>query len=219
MEALAHERERHQHLVALRRDTTRKIAFVRKKAVIEHHEVYQLIKEFFKEFLEKRYEFTITELRGELKRVYVSNQTRQLIGTILDRLEAAEYATVHYTREDLIAILKDFEEAINQLVRVHVTPKTWFTRIHQFFFPEPDPSTIISDLPVIEGQDATNIRIHTLIERCYVALDKHRLGKAKAAYEALLQEYERLDDEKKKEHFHLIEQTYYDLMHRAKADA
>lgn len=217
MGLLLQEKTKRQRLAVLRRDTTRKIEFVRKKAIIEHKEVYTVIREFFKEFLEQRYEFTTNELRAELKKVYISNGTRVQIAKLLDDLEAIEYANVHYPRERLLAILEEFERVVRELVRLHATTKSFWDRIRTILRgEEADAMSIIADLPAIEENDAYHVRIYTLIERCYVALDRHRMHQAKKAYEALLDEYNLLDQERKKQYYTIIEQTYMDIVNRAK---
>jgi len=216
MNLLLAEREKLARLSGLRRDITRKADFLAKKSVIEHHEVYQLIKEFFREFLEKRYEFTVNELRAELKKVYISNATRALIASLLQRLEYSEYATVHYTRDDLLKLLADFKEIVEQLVRIHTKKRSLLERIKGFMFKDPDTSTIIAELPAIEGDDAYHVRIYTLIEKCYVALDQRNLHRAKASYDALIGEYQLLDDSLKAQYYAVIQQTYMDLLNRAK---
>ena len=215
MNLLLQEKQRTDRLDTLRRDTERKIDFLQRKSVIEYRDVYSVIKEFFKEFLERRYEFTINELRAELKKVYISNVTRQMISSVLERLEASEYATVHFTKEDLRKLLDDFKQIVDQLVRVHSSSKSLFERIRAFLFKEPDAQTIIAELPVIEVADAYHVRIYTLIEKCYIALDAHNLHRAKAAYEALLSEYDLLDEDLKEQYYEIIQQTYHDLLNRA----
>jgi hypothetical protein len=215
MDLLLQEKQRTERLEVLRRDTLRKIEFLQRRSVIEYREVYSIIKEFFKEFLERRYEFTITELRVELKKVYISNTTRQLINSVLDRLEASEYATVHYAKEELLKLLDDFKHVVEQLVRVHTEPKSWLEHIKSFLFKEPDVQTIIAELPAIETADAYHVRIYTLIEKCYIALDTHNLHRAKVAYDALLAEYATLDDDRKEQYYEIIQQTYHDLLSRA----
>lgn len=216
MNLLLQEKQRQGRLQQLRRDTLRKIDFLKHKAIIEYHDVYCIVRDFFKEFLEKRYEFTMTELRVELRKVYISNATRQQITGIIDRLDAAEYATVHYTREDLIKVLDAFQDVVKQLVHIHTSSKSILEHIRAFIFKDPEPQTIIAELPVVEVPDAYHIRIYTLIEKCYVALDKHNLRRAKAAYDALLTEYSMLDEDRKAEYYEIIQQTYHDLLHRAK---
>jgi hypothetical protein len=217
MNLLMQENAKRQRLAALRRDTARKIDFLRHKAVIEYREVYTLIRDFFKEFLEQRYEFTTNELRAELKKIYISNTVRAQISALLDELQAIEYATVHYSREELIKILHDFEEVVVQLVRIHTNAKSFLDRLRAFFMRDDDEQeSIIADLPSREENDAYHVRIYTLVERCYVALNQHRMRKAKIAYKHVLSEYNLLDDERKKQYYPVIEQTYADIINRAK---
>ncbi len=216
MNLLIQEKTKREHLVVLRRDTLRRIEYIRKKAVIEHKEVYYTIRDFFKEFLEQRYEFTTTELRAELKKVYISSATRQQINDILDTLQAIEYANVHYEKTDLLKILNAFETIVTQLVRTHINTKSIWTHLTSFFIKEEDPATILADLPVVEQNDEYHIRIEVLVERCYIALEKHQIHRAKVAYKKLLEEYAILDETRKKQHYHLLEQTYHDIINRAK---
>jgi hypothetical protein len=216
MAQMMQERERQARLERLREDTTRKIDFLSKKAVIEHHEVYLLVKEFFKEFLERRYEFTINELRTELKHVYISHATRQHIAHVLEQIEAIEYTSIHYNRQDLVKTLELFKDVVNQLVHVHVHNKSFFDHMRAIFGGKQDMHTIIAELPTLTGDDAYHRRIYTLIEKCYVALDHHNLNRAKAAYQALLGEYELLDEPKRVQYYEVLHQTYLDLSNRAK---
>jgi hypothetical protein len=215
MDTLLREKERQQHLASVHKDTLRKIAFLKKKTVIEARDVYTLVQEFFKEFLEKHQEFTMTELRKELREVYISNSTRQTIAKILDRLGTMEYTTVHYSREDLCQLLDDVQHVIDQLIAVHAARNSVFGRIKSMFFKPADAQTIITELPFVEQTDADGLRLYILIEKCYAHLDKHQLHKAKAAYEDLLAEYSRLESAKQAQYFPLLEQTYSDLLNRA----
>jgi len=216
MELLVKERAREKRLDLLRRDTVRKIDFLRHKIIIEYREVYQLIREFFKEFLEKRYEFTIGELRTELRSVYIPHHTRASIKQLLDNFEATEYATVHYARDDLIKLLDRFEEVVEQLVHTHTAKLSLWAKIIRAIRGDEDPSTIISEVPVNESNDANKIMILTLIEQCYIAMDKHNIKKAKSTYHKLLQAYETLDDMHKEELYATVQQTYRDLLAREK---
>jgi hypothetical protein len=209
------EKDRRKHLEQLRTDTIRKIDFLDHKVVIDYHDVYRLIREFFKEFLGKRYEFTINELKTELRKVYISSTTRPLIEEILECLETGEYLTVHYKRPELQKLLVDFRKVVEQLIRTHTARKSFIDHLKSFFFKEPDPQSILSELPVIEGNDQHHKRLYILIERCYAALDQHNLHRAKASYEALLVEYNRLSERERAEYYPVVHQTYQDLVSRA----
>ncbi len=213
---LAQEQERRRRLAKLKRDANRKAEFLRKKAIIETHDVYNIIRWFFQEFLEKRYQFTITELKKELREVYISSSTRKMLDLILEKISSIEYANVHYKHDELVELLDVFKQVVNQLVRTHTKKKGVLTWLKHLFINEEDtPDVIISELPVIESTDAMNIRMNILVEKCYVALDQHSLKKAKTSYNALLQEYGTLEDDLKQKFFPLVDQTYQDILNRS----
>lgn len=214
MDLLAQETEKRKHLAQLRRETLRKIEFLKRKATINAKEVYDLIKDFFKGFLGKDYEFTIGELQKELKNVYISGSTRELINQILEAMRAIEYRNVNYGHEQLTVLLEALEEAVKQLVRSHARKKGFMQKVRSLLFKDEEPEVIIAELPATEDNTAENIRVHTLMERCYLALEKHNLRKAKAAYNALIREYESLPHEEKEQFYPLIDQTYRDMLNR-----
>jgi len=84
------EVSRAQELRRLKTEITRKISFLEHKAVLDYREVYQLIREFFKGYLNQEYEFTITELREQMKKTYVPIAAREGIESLLSQIE--EYA-------------------------------------------------------------------------------------------------------------------------------
>ncbi len=218
MDALAQESERRRRLAQLRKETLRKAEFLKRKSVIEPHDVYALTKDFFKQFLGKPYEFTIRELTEELKSVYISNDTRKQLTGVLDRLHSIEYSSVTYAHADLVRMLDDFAQAVQQLVRTHERSSSLLSRMRAFLFrEESEPEIIMSELPVVETPDAQHVRIHTLVERCYAALDKRHFSRARAGYRALVHEYGLLADKEKERYYPLVEQTYRDLLNRAAA--
>ncbi|MBR9700366.1 hypothetical protein GOV11_00700 [Candidatus Woesearchaeota archaeon] len=216
---LAQEQERRKEMNALRRDTVRRINFLQKKAVVETHDVYNLIRGFFKRFLNKHYEFTITELRAELKQIYISANTRKAVEDILNSLEAIEYANVHYRREELMKLLDEFSESVKQLVHMHKMRKSMWLKLREFFLRhEIEPEFILADLPMLEESDDEYIRIHLLVENCYEALDGRHIHRAKAAYKALLKKYHDLPMDERRRFYTLVDQTYQDIINRSKKD-
>lgn len=216
MALLQQEQERRRRISQLKRDTLKKIEYFQRKTVIETHDVYSLVKWFFREFLEKRYEFTVPELREEIRNVYISTSTRDILNDILGMLESVEYTNVHYTREQLKNLLDAFAIIVQQLVRTHSKKKTLWQRFKSFIFKEEiEPEVIIAELPAIEQDDAENVRVRLLVEKCYASLDRHSLHRAKATYQALLKEYQSLPEKEKKRFYPLLDQTYKDLQNRA----
>jgi len=212
MQALRDEQARRKRLVALRKDSLRRATYLRAKLVIDPHEVYALVKEFFKGFIGKSYEFTVPQLREELRHIYLSHQVRADVQTLLEVLHQLEYANISMSREQLMAMLDLFARVVQEAVRAQVRSKSVFVRIKEFLWRgEEDPALIIAELPVIEKLDAEHIAFRTLAERCYDALDRHDGKRARAAYRALLTVYQRLPTEHQQTHYHLVEQTFRDV--------
>lgn len=211
MDVLAQEAEKRRRLAELRRQALRKTEFFKRKATLEPKVVYDLIRNFFKGFLEKDYEFTVGELRRELKNVYVSSAVRKPINDILDTLEAIEYRNVRLSHEDLNSILAAFEQIVKDLVRSHARSTSWWDRIRQVISKEKEPDVIIAELPAIEDDSAEHVRIRTLVERVYAARGRQKMRKARTAYKDLLDEYSRLPDSEKAQLYPILDQTYRDL--------
>ncbi len=218
MQALRDEQARRKRLLALRKDSLRRAAYLRAKLVIDPHEVYALVKEFFKGFIGKSYEFTVPQLREELRHIYLSHEVRSDVQALLEVLHQLEYANIAMSREQLVAMIDLFKRVVQEAVRAQVRPKSFFVRIKEFLWHgEEDPALIIAELPVIESLDAEQIALRTLASRCYGALDRHDGKRARAAYRALLLTYQSLPAEHQKAHYHLVEQTFRDLDTRLRA--
>ncbi len=217
LERLQKEAERRRRLLSLRSDTLRKIQFIRQKTVLDGYDVYRLVMEFFRNYLDQQHQFTIKELRRELRSTYISSQTRGLIGLVLEKLHRIEYHELNASHDELLQILDTFRDIVRQLIRIGTARYGILSRLQALLFHRNEtPETIIAELPVRESNEEENVRIHLLIERCYAALDGHKLRKAKAAYAALLAEYGRLAPDERRRFYPLLEQTYRDIQQRAK---
>lgn len=90
--------------------------YLHSKRVLKEQEVYTLVKDFFKEFLDLDYEFTEQELSNELKRVYLDEQTHSRVNALLMSVFRIQYTDVGLSEEELRKILKDFERIVNSMV-------------------------------------------------------------------------------------------------------
>ena len=215
MQALREEQERRKRLVILRRDALRRTEYLRTKIVIDPHDVYALVKEFFKEFTGKRYEFTIPELREELRHTYLNHRIRQDVHTLLEALHRLEYANVTFTREQLTTMLDLFRTVVQEAVHAQVRPRSFLARVRDFLWQgEEEPDTVVAELPATEAPDPERIMFAALAERCYAALDRRDRRRARAAYRALLAAYHRLPAEHQRAQYALVDQTYHDLLNR-----
>jgi len=205
------EVSRAQQLRRLKAEITRKISFLEHKAVLDYREVYQLIREFFKGYLNQDYEFTITELREQMKKTYVPIAAREGIENLLIQIEEMEYANTQYSRESLEKTLKDFRALVENLVKVMTRKKTFWEKIKEFVFKEEEEVIIISDLPVIEDESAASTHIRILLERLYLFLSKKKLTAAKKQYLELLEYYDDAPQEVREEFYPLLNEAYSKL--------
>jgi hypothetical protein len=125
-----------------------------------------------------------------------------------------EYASVHYSKEQLQQMLTILRQVVDELVKIHTGKRSLIERLRLLFNPEPE--LIVSDLPATVSSSKEEMQLHVMVEKCYIALDQQKLGHAKTAYHDLLKHYETFDDDHKKQFYPLVHQTYTDLMHRAK---
>ena len=205
------EVSRSQELKATKNEILRKVSFLEHKAVIDYKEVYTIIRYFFKKYLGRSYEFTIRELRSELQKIYVPANVREDVFTLLDTIEHMEYATVHYTREELIDILKKFRHVVEELVRTLTQKQSFMTKIKAFIFKEEEDPIIIAELPRIEDTNKEYIHTNVLLERLYSFINKKHERKARRQYQELLTYYDGIDEHYKQEFYPLIDQAYHDL--------
>lgn len=205
------EVSRAQELRRLKTEITRKISFLEHKAVLDYREVYQLIRDFFKGYLNQDYEFTITELREQMKKTYIPIAARDGIESLLMQIEDMEYASTQYSRESLEKTLKDFRALVENLVKVMTRKKTFWERARSFLFKEEEEIIIISDLPVIEDDSAAGTHIRILLERLYLFLSKKKLTAAKKQYLELLEYYDDAPQEIREEFYPLLNEAYNKL--------
>jgi len=206
------EVSRSTHLRKLKQEINRKITFLQHKAVIDYKEIYQLIRKFFKVYLERPYEFTISELRQEIKSTYIPITVREEVNALLSTIEHMEYRSVSYSHEELNAILDKFKHVVDALIKVSTRKKTFFEKVRTFVFKQELEPLIISELPVIENDDAEHIHLNILLERTYSFIGKKSFSRAKKQYKELLTYYDTVSDDVKREFYPLIDEAYADLI-------
>lgn len=93
------------------------------KRSLQDVEVYTIIKEFFKEYLQENYEFTFEELKDELKKTYIDKDLKLKIFDLLDRFSTIEYKDEEIPQEVLKDILEEFSSLIDSLIKKKDTKK------------------------------------------------------------------------------------------------
>ena len=122
----------------LKKNTYESINKILSNTKIIEKEVYTLIRNFFKEYFELNYEFTNHEIKRELKKFYLSNELKEDIKNLFDRLSQLEYLGNILTQQELKNLILDFKSIINKIITVHYKKETSFMKklvdsIHHIF--------------------------------------------------------------------------------------
>ncbi|RJQ17210.1 hypothetical protein C4573_04115 [Candidatus Woesearchaeota archaeon] len=94
-----------------------KIDYALAKAFIKDYDVYQLVKDFFAEYLHLNYEFTHEELSKELNKQFIDESLKKQIVGFLARLSFFQFNTAQQpTQEQLRNMIVEFKNIINNLI-------------------------------------------------------------------------------------------------------
>jgi hypothetical protein len=213
----------------LKQNTQQKVNQFLSESEIDEKEVYLLIRDFFKKYLNLDYEFTNEELKKELRSVYWSDDLKQKTQNLFTILSKMEYFSKPLSNQQLNQLLLDFKEIIDDIVIVHYKKEATFLKkikdaLHKFVsFPKkPIQINQIPEkiTPELAERPKSIIQEPTISEKVQNLLDDIELLKekdfksAKIKYSKLLQLYNTMDDNQKKEHFKSIQQAYKKLKNK-----
>jgi hypothetical protein len=99
------------------KSTISKIKHIILKDEISEMEVYLIVKNFFKEYLELNFEFTHEELIDELEKNYIEPKLKTKIVFLIKTIGVIEYSDTKFTFEKLKNMLFCFEETLLYLLK------------------------------------------------------------------------------------------------------
>lgn len=108
--------------------TKKKIDYLLSKHTVRDVDVYSVIKEFFKEYLGAKYEFTFHELKKELKRVYIEKTTKDRLFGILEEFSTIEYKDDEIPQEAIRKVLTEFDQILDAIIS-STQKQTFFSRL------------------------------------------------------------------------------------------
>jgi len=200
-----------QNKLILKKAANRKIEHLRSKAYISDKEVYDLVRSFFKKHLTIDYEFTHEELMNELKKVYLSPELQEKVRSLFDDISKIEHTSKDFTREELEEILKDFEGVVDGLIVSHYQrDKSFFRRIKDWIhktFSRKHKKLLDTDETALDENQRNMVKMNMLLDNAkrWSEID---LGKAKGAYQELMEIYNALDIKKKKAYYEPVQALY-----------
>lgn len=204
--------ERTKRLNSLKKNIIRRIDFLEHKAVIDYKDVYHLIRNFFREYLEKHYEFTFKELQVELKKVFIPSHVKQDVFGLLSMLEHMEYTTKSFEKKELVKILEEFKKIVEALVKAQNKETGFIAKLKRFIFKEEEEVIILSELPVMENDEPYHVQLNILLEKTYRFLNTGKVSKAQKQYKEVLKFYDDSPKKIKEEFFPIIDLAYKALV-------
>jgi hypothetical protein len=101
----------------LRENHHKKIDYALAKAFLKDFDVYNLVQDFFAEFLNLTYKFTHEELVKELDKLFLEDKLKTKIINFLEKLSFMEFNSDREpTQEELKKLVLEFKDIINQLI-------------------------------------------------------------------------------------------------------
>ena len=101
----------------------KKIDYYLSKTTFDELDLYYLVKDFFREFLELKYEFSLEELKKELDKVFLEKSNTDSILAFIDKIKTIEYETTTFEAETLTKMMKEFSLIVDTLTSYVATKK------------------------------------------------------------------------------------------------
>lgn len=226
---------------ALRDSTVKRAQFLLSKHRLTEREVYDFVREFFKAYLDLKYEFTLDELQVELNRVYLDSALKGRLRTYLTGMRHIEYADAALPHDALAAHIAEFMELVKGVLPEQpVEQHPWHRRFRHWLAgtaPEAEQLALQSGesqlFPTEEAaiarleadQEARRSertahappRIETLLSGVTDLLARHEAEAARAAYAELAAHYEGLDEHQKTLYFDQVQLLFEELMNAEQA--
>ena len=194
--------------LVLKRAVEHKVRIISEKAFISEREVYDLVRSFFKKYLNVDYEFTSDELMREMKKVYLPAELQQRARMIIDRVSEMEHLSRTFSKEELTHILTEFRALVEALISSHYENKSFVGKVRDALHGSTqDSKGLLDETTLLNENERIIVRMNMLLDNARRWADKD-LAAAKKAYQDLLVLYNALDDEKKNAYFKPVNELF-----------
>ena len=194
--------------LVLKRAVEHKIRIILQKAFISEREVYELVRSFFKKFINIDYEFTSEELMGELKKIYLPAELRTRVYAVLVRISEMEHLSRTFSKEELTQLLTEFNALVGELISAHYEKKGMLGKAKDAVHSTAkDHKAVLDDAVLLNENERVIVKMNILLDNSRRWADKD-LEAAKKAYQELLAIYDVLDEEKKAAYFRPINELF-----------
>jgi hypothetical protein len=193
----------------LKKAVEHKIKMISEKAFVSEREVYDLVRGFFKKYINIDYEFTADELMKELKKIYIPLELQERVAIILTKVSEMEHLSRPFTKEELILLLQDFQSLVNDLITTHYEKKSFFHKLGDGVNGSVSGKhkELLDDTAPLSENEHSIVKMNILLDNARRWADKD-LESAKKAYQDLLVIYNTLEDDKKKSYYQPINELF-----------
>lgn len=217
----------------LKEMTQKKAQYLLSKGNIQEQEVYTLIKDFFKEFLQVKYEFTVDELLSELKKIYLETHVWKRLQPFLSKMSVIEYSDKKYSEADLREIVREFMAILSIVITAKLPKKiAWHKRLaHILTRRKEEEIEELEDMRInaaqeneiynevehefakeqaraVEVEASGNQDMDELIKQINEHLDKSNKKEAGKLYKKLSRKYSSLDTPAKQLYYETLNKIY-----------
>jgi hypothetical protein len=192
----------------LKKAVEHKIKMISEKAFISEREVYDLIRGFFKKFINIDYEFTAEELIKELRKIYVPPQSQEQVVRIMKTVSEMEHVSRSFSKEELTKLLEDFRGLVESLIVSHYEKHGLFGKVKDVIGGSiKDNRKVLNQESLLNEDERVYVKMNVLLDNAR-RWSESDLDSAKKAYKELLALYSSIDDEKKGTFFKPIQELF-----------
>jgi hypothetical protein len=224
----------------LRDAAVKKAKFLLSKHRLQERDVYDFVREFFRDYLSLKYEFTFDELQTELGKVYMDAALKAKLKDYIRSIAHIEYVDSAIPHDTLAAQINTFVDLIKLLVPHHHTlHHPWHRRLHRWItgkgvveqvgelsMEAPKTESLYpaeeaalnqlerdQDTKRAEGVAAETSKMELLLNTVAQHLARRELEEARAAYAELAAYYESLPEGEKSVYFDQVQALFDELSH------
>ncbi len=195
-------------IVSLKSKTKDKIRYAKSMNKIDQKEVYNLIKDFFKEWLNLDYECTHEELIDELEKTYLESNFHKRVINFIKSIGIIEYTDKEFSQDELNKQLEELDELLDILVKGEVTHDESFLK--KIFSHKKNSEELQKEIFEKEKILSNELDEGTLNEKIKEIENvvEENVDKAKEKYVKAMKYYEKLSSEKQKKYYPKLNDLY-----------
>jgi hypothetical protein len=119
----------------------KKIDYYSAKSTVLDLDLYYLVKDFFKEFLELKYEFSLDDLLNEIDKMYLDTKFKDKATDFVNKIKIIEYADNSFGEQAIKDLIREFSVLARELAKTSEPEKKgFFKQLKKLFIKEAQKS-------------------------------------------------------------------------------